>query len=187
LKKGSKNIRLSEGITVRALAFALASGEREALTTNLDDGETEDGALLELYYKRWPVETKYNQLKQKFELENFSGRLADNVKQDFYAMMTVSNMLASCLKEANGKIKKEQAKKGNRHEYRANVNHAVGVLKDRLIGILIADDLFTRKYLYRELVSEIKRRMVPIRPNREVPRKECLKKPHFHHNHKSNC
>jgi hypothetical protein len=33
-----------------------------------------------------------NQLKQKFEVENFSGRLADNIKQDFYAMMTVSNM-----------------------------------------------------------------------------------------------
>ncbi|MDR0685407.1 MAG: hypothetical protein LBF83_09810, partial [Spirochaetaceae bacterium] len=65
----------------------------------------------ELYYKRRPIETKYNQLKRKFELENFSGRLADNVKRDFYAMMTVSNMLASRLREANGKIKKEQAKK----------------------------------------------------------------------------
>ena len=187
LKKGSKNIRLGEGITVRALAFTLTSGEREALITNLEKGEMEDGVFPELYYKRWPVETKYNQLKQKFELENFSGRLVDNVKQDFYAMMTVSNMLASCLREANDKIKKEQAKKGNRYEYRSNVNHAVGVMKDRLIGILIADDLLTRKYLYRELVSEIKRRVVPVRPNREVPRKEYLKKPHFHHNHKSNC
>jgi hypothetical protein len=102
-------------------------------------------------------------------------------------MMTVSNMLASCLREANGKIRREQAKKEIRYEYRANVNHAIGVLKDRLIGILIADDRLTRNYLYRELVSEVKRRIVPIRPNREVPRKECLKKPHFHHNHKSNC
>jgi hypothetical protein len=187
LKRGSKIIRLGEGITVRVLVFTLTSGEREALITNLTEGEVEDEAFAELYYKRWPIETKYNQLKQKFELENFSGRLVDNVKQDFYAMMTVSNMLASCLREANGKIKREQAKKGNRYEYRANVNHAVGVLKDRLVGILITDDLLTRKYLYRELVSEIKRRIIPIRPNREAPRKNYLKKPHFHHNHKSNC
>jgi hypothetical protein len=64
-----------------------------------------------IYYKRWPVETKYGQIKQKLELENFSGRLVENIRQDFYAVMTVSNMLASCLREANGKIKKEQAKR----------------------------------------------------------------------------
>jgi hypothetical protein len=134
LKRGSKIIRLGEGITVRVLVFTLTSGEREALITNLTEGEVEDEAFAELYYKRWPIERKYNQLKQKFELENFSGRLLDNEKQDFYAMMTVSNMLASCLREAKGKIKREQAKKGNRYEYQANENHAVGVLKDRLEG-----------------------------------------------------
>ncbi|MDR2659665.1 MAG: hypothetical protein LBC27_06730, partial [Spirochaetaceae bacterium] len=134
-----------------------------------------------------PIETKYNRIKQKFELENFSGRLADNIKQDFYAMMTVSNMLASSLREANRKGEKAAGTKERKYEYRANVNHAVGVLKDRLIGILIADDRFVRKHLYEELVEEIKRRVVPVRPNREVARKEYLKKPHFHHNRKSNC
>jgi hypothetical protein len=186
MRSGSKLIRLSEGILTRALVFQLAGGEREALITNLEEGELEAAAFPELYYKRWPIETKYNQLKQKFELENFSGRLADNIKQDFYAMMTVSNMLASSLREANEKLPKGTTKR-RRYEYRANVNHAVGVLKDRLIGILITDDRLARKYLYRELVSEIRWRVVPVRPNREVARKENLKKPHFHHNHKSNC
>jgi hypothetical protein len=116
----------------------------------------EEAAFPELYYKRQPVETKYNQTKQKFELENFSGRLADNIKQDFYAMVTVSNMPASGLREANEKIPRGKTEQ-RRYEYRANVNHAVGVLKDRLIGILITDDIFTRKYLYLELVSDIRR------------------------------
>jgi hypothetical protein len=187
MRNGSKSIMLSEGIRTRVIVFRLKSGEREALITNLEEGEMETAAFPELYYKRWPIETKYNQLKQKMELENFSGRLVDNIKQDFYAMMTVSNMLASSLREANEKIPKGTRKKKRRYEYRANVNHAVGVLKDRLIGILITDDRLARKYLYRELVSEIRWRIVPIRPNREVPRKENLKKPHFHHNHKSNC
>jgi hypothetical protein len=132
------------------LVFTLTSGEREALITNLNEGEMEGEAFVELYYKRWPIETKYSQIKQKLELENFSGRLVDNIRQDFYAMMTVSNMLASCVREANGKIRKEQAQKENRYEYQANVNHAIEVLKDRLIEILIAEDLLTRKYLYGE-------------------------------------
>jgi hypothetical protein len=52
--------------------------------------------------------------------------------------------------------------------------HKVGYFVDRL-------------YLYNEPVGEMRRRLVPVRPNREVRRKEYLKKPHFHHNHKSNC
>ena len=187
MSEGSQIIELGKEGRIRAIVFLLKSGEREALVTNLGEGEVEERAFPELYYKRWPVETKYNQVKQKLELENFSGRLVENIKQDFYAMMTVSNMLGSVLREANGKIGESRAEKGLRYEYRANVNHAVGVLKDRLIGILIADDPFARNYLYGELVSEIKRRVVPVRPNRNVPRKEYLKKPHFHHNHKSNC
>jgi hypothetical protein len=186
MRSGSKVIRLSEGIRTRVIVFRLTSGERETLITNMEEGEMEDAAFPKLYYKRWPIETKYNQLKQKFELENFSGQLVDTIKQDFYAMMTVSNILSSSLREANEKIPKEKTKR-RKYEYRANVNHAVGVLKDRLIGILITEDSLARKYLYRELVSEIRRRIVPIRPNREAPRKECPKKPHFHHNHKSNC
>jgi hypothetical protein len=86
--------------------------------------------------------------------------------------MRVRNMLSSSLREANEKIPKGRTKKKRRYEYRATVNHTVGVLKDRLIGILIADDSLTRKYLYRELVLEIRWWIVSIRPNREVPRKE---------------
>jgi hypothetical protein len=187
MKRGSKIIGLSDGVRTRATVFRLKSGEREALITNLGEGEVEEAAFPELYYKRWPIETKYNQVKQKLELENFSGRLVDNIKQDFYAMMTVGNMLSGGLREVNRELGESRREKGWRYEYRANVNHAMGVLKDRLIGIVIEEDRYIRSHLYRELVSEIRRRIVPIRPNREVARKEYLKKPHFHHNHKSNC
>jgi hypothetical protein len=59
--------------------------------------------------------------------------------------------------------------------------------KDRLIGMLITDDSFARNYLYRELVPETRWRAAAARPNREASRKAYLRKPHFHHNHKSNC
>jgi hypothetical protein len=169
------------------VVLGLKGGEREALITNVKGEEMEEGAFGELYYKRWSVETKYKQVKQKLELENFSGRLVEHIKQDFYAMMTVSNLPAGCLREVNGKLGADRIEKGWGYEYRINVNHAVGILKDRLVGIRIADDEFVRSHLYRELVGEMRRRPVPVRPNREVRRKEYLKKPHFHHNHKSNC
>jgi hypothetical protein len=77
-------------------------------------------------------------------------------------MMTVSNMLTGALQEPNGKLGESRKEKGWRYEYRANVNHAVGVLKDRLVGILIADDTLVRNHLYRKLVGEIRRRIVPV-------------------------
>jgi hypothetical protein len=40
-------------------------------------------AFPEPYHKRWLVETKYNQVKQKFELENFSGGLVDSSSRIF--------------------------------------------------------------------------------------------------------
>jgi hypothetical protein len=155
MRSGSKVIRLSEGIWIRAIVFRLTGGERETLITNMEEGKTGEAAFPKLYYKRWPIETKCNQLKQKFELENFSGWLVDTIKQDFYAMMTVSNMLSSSLRETNEKIPKGKTKR-RKYEYRANVNHAVGVLKARHIGILITEDSLARKYLYREPVSEIR-------------------------------
>jgi hypothetical protein len=182
---GSKVIKLTESIKTRAIVFRLKSGEREVLIPNLEAGEVEDGVFPELYHQRWPIEPQYKRLKR--ERENFSGRLVDTIKQDFYAMMTVSNRLSRCLREANEKVAKGTTKKGRQYEYRAHVNHAVGVLQDRLMGILITDDRLTRKYLYCELVSEIRWRIVPIWSTREVTRKEYLKKPHFHHNHQSNC
>jgi hypothetical protein len=88
---------------------------------------------------------KYKHLKQKHELENFSGRLEDNIKQDIYTMMGVSNMLSSRQRETNEKMPRGRTKEERQYEYCANVKHGVGVMKDRLIGILIRDDSLTRK------------------------------------------
>jgi hypothetical protein len=186
MRSGGEVIKLSEDIKTRALVFRFASGEREALTTNLEEDEVEEDAPPKLYCKRCPVETKYNQARQKMDLENFSGRLAGNVKQDFHAMTTAPDMPAGGLREANEKAPKGKTEKRKR-ERRANVSHAAEALKGRLIGMPTTDDSFARNHLYRKLASETRRRAAPARPNREVARKEHLRKPHFHHNHKSNC
>jgi hypothetical protein len=100
-------------------------------------------------------------------------------------MMTVSNILASFVREANRKVKKERENRGNKYEYGVNVNHATGVFKDRLIRVVIEEGRGRRVRLMKELVREIKRRAVPIRLEREVGRKEKPREARFHHNHKS--
>jgi hypothetical protein len=102
-------------------------------------------------------------------------------------MMTVANMLSSCVRQADAAVKEEREGRETRYEYRVNVNHAVGVFKDRLIGVVIEEKNRSRARLLRELIGEMQRRVMLVRPNREVERKKCSRKARFHHNHKSNC
>jgi hypothetical protein len=91
------------------------------------------------------------------------------------------------MREANREVKKAREGSGNRYEYRVKVNHAAGVYKDRLIAVMMAKGGGVRARLMRKLVGEIERWVVPVRPDREVPRKESSRQARFHHNHKSNC
>jgi hypothetical protein len=175
------------GRQVRVIRLPLVTGEPEILITNLSEARTEYEAFGELYRKRWGIETKYKELKQKLETENFSGRLVDNIKQDFYAMMTIANMVASCVREANRISQKKRKGRVYKCEYRVNANHAIGVFKDRLIRVVIEEGSIARRYLMSELVHRMERRVAPIRPNRKIVRKKFNREANFHHNHKSNC
>jgi hypothetical protein len=132
------------------------------------------------------VETKYDEVKKKLEVENFSGILVDNIRQDFYAAMALANVAAELYREAQEEVEQEGREKHNKWNYQVNVNHEIGVLKDRLILALLEDNDRKRGALFDEMIELYKSRLIPIRPNRSVPRK-LPRKVKFHHNHKSNC
>ena len=189
LGRGDHIISLEQGgerIRVRAIKFRLDSGEEETLITNIQGKKPGLKAFKMLYYKRWPIETKYDQLKKKLEIENFSGRLVDNIRQDFYATMVITNMASDLIYEAQEEVEAEQKGKTNKYKYKINVNHAIGVIKDRLIQAVCQEDDKKRSELTSEMVEMLKKRIIPIRPNRSNPR-TIPRKARFHHNHKSNC
>ncbi|WP_139339560.1 transposase [Bacillus dakarensis] len=45
-----------------------------------------------LYFKRWGIETKYDELKSKLQIQKFTGDTPVSVEQDFYASMFLSNI-----------------------------------------------------------------------------------------------
>ena len=99
----------------------------------------------------------------------------------------LANMAAIAKNEADEIIKEERADKDNKYEYQANINTLIGSLRDKL-----ADAMFTRNPAHRQkklerIIDEIKRSVVPIRPdNGSVPRYENSRKAKFHHNKRSN-
>ena len=187
---GDHRIELEYGkkrIPVRVIKLELDSKETETLITSLTDTRYGVEDFKRLYFKRWPIETKYDVIKKKLEIENFSGKLVDNIRQDFYAAMTLANIAADFYREAQADVEDEQGRKENKHQYRVNVNHEIGVLKDRLIKTLIEEDDRKRSAMFDEILNLLKKRLIPIRPNRSLSRTAFPRRVKFHHNHKSNC
>jgi hypothetical protein len=180
-KKGEK------AAAVRVVKIALPGGEIETLITNLRDKKFDGEAFKALYFKRWPIETKYDELKNKLEIENFSGRTITAIKQDFYATMYLSNMASAFYWDAQEKVVEERRDKDNKYEYHVNVNHEIGVLKDKFIAAIIEPDDTKRNKLIDKILEQLSSRVTPFRPNRSVPRNKTPRKANFHHNQKSNC
>ena len=84
----------TQPITLRLVRVELPN-EVEVLVTNLMDEETYNHSIFKsLYHLRWGIEENYKRLKQWVEIENFSGKSALSVKQDFYAKIVASNLTA---------------------------------------------------------------------------------------------
>jgi hypothetical protein len=178
--------RGKERIAVRVVKFVLASGTVETLITDVTDQGYGVEDFKALYFKRWPIETKYDQIKNKLEIENFSGELADNIRQDFYAAMILTNLAAEFVGEAKKAADAEREGKENKWHYKVNMNHAIGVLKDDLIKALLIDNRRKRSKKFDEVIQLLKKKVIPVRPNRSLPR-PIPRKAKFHHNLKSNC
>jgi hypothetical protein len=75
------------------------------------------------------------------EIENFSGR-TETIKQDYYITILLQNAVAVAANEAQPIVDKERKDKQNKYKYKVNINHAVGVFKDKFIAALLIDDAY---------------------------------------------
>lgn len=190
LKNGMHEYELaySKGtLKVRVIKFELPSGEIETLVTNLTDTCMGIEEFKELYFMRWPVETKYGEIKLKMEVENFSGRTEIAIRQDFFMTVMLSNVIAVGTREAQPAVDKAREGKENKYRYKVNVNHAIGTFKDRFILALLESDPEKRAAQIREILKLLCKHAVPERKGRSSPRNPSPRKARFHHNMKSNC
>jgi hypothetical protein len=179
--------RGDEELAVVIAKFALPNGEIETLVTNLTDARMGIKAFKKLYFMRWPVETKYGEMKLKLEIENFSGRTEIAVRQDFFITAMLSNLVSVAAREAQPAVDKAREGKDNKHRYKVNVNHAIGTFKDRFVLALLDPNHDARAAKTNAIVRDLCRHAVPEIKGRSVPRNPSPRKAKFHHNMKSNC
>ena len=162
-------------IRIRVLRFMLDSGIEEVLITNIFDKSLGIKDFKKLYFKRWGIEIKYDELKNRLQIENFTGDTAIAVEQDFYASIYLSNMAALAKAEANQTIDSRNEGKNLKYEYKVNTNILIGKLKDSLVLMLLEENIKKRTKMLNQIMREIARNTVPIRPERSNIRKMGLK------------
>lgn len=163
---------------VRVLKVTLSTGEVETLITSLNKNQLPIDKVGELYFERWKVETAYDLLKSKLELENFSGKTKVSVLQDFYATIYMANLISFAAEEADMLIVKSDEGKNLKYKRKANRNRCISKFREKFIKILLSD---LRNYgvLLDKLIADIAKYPVAIVPERSPIRKTPRKKRFF--------
>ena len=143
--------------------------ECEILATNLPRDLFPAECFGELYHYRWRIETAYQTLKDRLQMENFTGTKPILLEQDIYSTIYVSNIAEDIARD----IEQEQAdhlKNDYKHRMAVNRTLCIGLLKSDLIYILLEKDPNKQDDLFQKLYDEISENIVPVRPNRHYRR-----------------
>lgn len=168
---------LDTEITCRLIKVELENGEKEVLCTSLtDDKKYLYEEFEQLYHYRWNEEEAYKLLKSRIELEDFSGKTAKAVKQDFHAkvfLMTLCSAYAHPIEEKV--IKEYQADQNRKYDQKINRTNALATTMDMLVPTFIRKEYRAALQAFDILVEKTRE---IVRPGRSNPRNKKPKKPY---------
>ena len=167
---------------MRLIRVPLPTGEVEVLMTSLLDAvDFPTGAFAELYHLRWAQEENYKRFKCRVEVENWSGKSALSIFQDFHAKVLALNLvLASTAQEIV-----DDRRRDDSHPKQVNMTHALCAMKNALCAMknaLCAMKNALVRLLTRANPLELLGRLIeiladtvePVRHGRSNPRRKGL-------------
>lgn len=165
-----KFTKLKEEIKIRIVKVALSAEDTEYLVTNLFEPDLNEHDFANLYHVRWGIETKYNDLKNKLEIENFTGYSPNAILQDFYATMFLGNLVGVLEFDLHKEIEAAHNSPEHKYQYKMNKNRTISELKRTVIEMIATRSKVKRMKLFLEVKSRLYNAVVPVRPNRASPR-----------------
>ena len=168
---------LDTTILCRLIKIELSDGSKEILCTSLIDSEKYlHEEFDKLYHYRWNEEEAYKLLKNRAELENFSGKTANAIKQDFHAKVFLMTLCAAYAHPIEDKVVEEyKADQNRKFDQKINRTNALSMTQDILIGAFLRNQFEKAIEAFDKVVAETRE---IIRPGRRTPRKQRPKKPY---------
>lgn len=141
------------------------------LFTNLDDIEWSTEEIIQLYGNRWSIETGYDVLKNKLEMERVTSEKSELILQEIHAQVIVYNLAAMIKKESDKIITHTE-----KYQYQTNTNNLIQLLRANLAKLLNKKQEL--KILISKIIKRASKNKEPIRPNRLYERWDVyIKKP----------
>jgi Transposase DDE domain len=167
-KKACRQQGLPSSLTLRFVAVRLSTGELEVLVTSLLDGESFPAADFKFIYNlRWGVETLYDVIKNRLSLENFSGKTALAVLQEFHATIFITGLESLLTQDADQMLDL----RSHDNKLGQTVNNMVSfhAIKSQVFQLLYSD--LEPASLLNKLTQLFLMNPTYSRPNRVVPRR----------------
>ena len=162
-------------ITCRFVKVELENGTTQVLCTSLiDDKKYPYEIFGELYHCRWDEEEAYKLLKCRIEVENFSGKTARAIRQDFYAKAFLMTLCAAYAHPIADKVAREhKAGQNRKHDQKINRTNALSMTMNVLVPLFLRKKI-TETFEAFDRIVENTREI--IRPDRVNPRNSPQKK-----------
>jgi IS4 transposase len=155
----------ARSLKLRFVRIKLSSSDEKVVAANLSDNDFSTEEIACLYTLRWGIETVYDDLKNKLEIENFTGTKANIILQDVFAAVFLSNIINDIIIEASANLKQNF-----KYEMQINRVFSIGVLKVGLFAIFLEKSQRKRCMMLKELEDEILTQLFPLRPGRSYYR-----------------
>jgi hypothetical protein len=160
---------LPQRIPLRLVTVRLSTGELEVLATNLlDEARYPTCEFGELYHCRWNIETYYGLIKGRLDLERFTGRTPEAIRQDVFATIFLSNLESVLTRPAE----KQLRTRSQALVHRQQVNRAVSfhAIKSQIVPLILSRRPIEE--VLEDLQALFLANPVSNRPQRKVPRRK---------------
>lgn len=179
-----KFARAPHPIQLRVIKIILDNGIEEILVSNLFDEAVTLTQFKELYHLRWGIETAYKHIKSHLEIENFSGTTEIAVRQDFFASMFLSNLAQAMIIDMRVDMEHVHNHKDNNFTYQQNVAQTIGILKVKVVKMLLLHSNIARGRMFASIRRKLFRCVCPQKPHRSFPRLKKHKSSKFSNNNR---
>lgn len=156
-------------VKVRAINFTRPNGEVSCLITSIPAHDLNYENICGLYPYRWGEEISFNFDKNRAEIENFSAKMPQGIRQEWYANILATNLAQLIIEDAQELVDIEQNEASNKYYYQINRSVALGIIKDEIPKMLFGREKPVT--FYNRMLKLILRHRQPVRPNRSFPRK----------------